>query len=59
MAYRVIAKFRDLKDDRHLYNVGDAYPREGKKSTKKRTAELAGSENRRGIPLIEEVTEEE
>lgn len=59
MAYRVIKMFKDLKDNGYLYKEGDAYPRSGKKVAKKRLAELASDENRRGEPLIEEVAEEE
>ena len=59
MAYKVIKMFKDLKDNGYLYKEGDAYPREGKKVAKKRIAELASEENRRGEPLIAEVEEEE
>lgn len=57
MIFKVIKRFEDLQDERHVYNEGDVYPREGLKTTKKRCAELAGSKNKRGIPLIEEVEE--
>lgn len=59
MAYTVIKRFIDLQDNRHDYQVGDKYPRPGKKAGKKRIAELAGPNNRRGIPLIAETEEEE
>lgn len=59
MAYKVINKFKDLQDNGFFYNVGDAYPRKGKKASKKRIAELASDENKRGMPLIEEVEAEE
>ena len=55
--YKVIKRFTDLQDDNHRYNVGDEFPREGGKATKKRIAELSGSDNRRGEPLIEEIKE--
>lgn len=55
--YRVIERFKDLKDGEHLYEVGDSYPRRGKKPSKARTAELLSSDNRRGRPVIEEVKE--
>ena len=61
MGYVVINRFVDLQDNRHNYREGDVYPREGKKVSNKRKAELAGTNNRRGIPLIaktEEATEE-
>lgn len=57
MRYRVIHDFTDLRDGRHIYRVGDAYPRKGK-VTKKRIEELSGTDNRIGVPLIEEVEEE-
>lgn len=58
MAYKVIVYFTDLQDDNHPYQVGDVFPRKGKRVTKKRIAELASNANRRGMPLIEEVPEE-
>lgn len=57
MKYRVIERFKDLKDGEYLYEVGDSYPRKGKKPSKARTAELLSSDNRRGRPVIEEVKE--
>lgn len=59
MAYIAIERFKDLKDDRHLYEVGDKFPRKGKRVSKARLAELSGSENRRGRAVIKEVEEEE
>lgn len=55
MSYRVIEKFTDLKDDNHVYNPGDAFPREGAEVSDARLAELSSESNRRGIPLIEKV----
>jgi len=57
--YKVIKFFTDLQDDNYPYNVGDTYPRKGKKATKKRINELAGSNNKQKTPLIEEVEETE
>lgn len=56
--YKTIVFFTDLQDNDHAYNVGDEFPRKGMKVTKKRINELASSKNKRGIPLIEEVKEE-
>ncbi len=56
--YLVIKRFKDLKDDGHVYSVGDVYPRTGVKATKKRIAELASDQNRQKTPLIEEVKED-
>lgn len=56
--YKVIRYFIDLQDNNHPYNAGDAFPRSGVKVTKERLAELAGSGNLQGEPLIVEVAEE-
>lgn len=53
--YKVIHQFLDLKDENHHYKVGDAYPRNGKRASAKRVAELSGSDNKIGKPLIEKV----
>lgn len=51
--YKVIYKFIDLQDDKHLYNVGDEYPRDGAKADKSRIDELKSKNNKIGVPLIE------
>ena len=51
--YRVIRFFTDLHDGDHPYNVGDPFPRQGVKVTEERLAELSGSSNKQGTPLIE------
>ena len=64
--YKVIKRFHDLQDSRktktgviyHEYNVGDTFPRKGKDVSEERIQELAGSDNKRGVPLIELVEEE-
>lgn len=50
--YEVIKGFMDLQDDNYLYEVGQTYPRTGYKPTDERIAELSGSNNKRGKPLI-------
>lgn len=55
--YKVIKFFTDLHDKDHPYSVGDTFPRAGITVTEKRIAELAGSKNRQGTPLIEEVAD--
>lgn len=55
--YKVIYKFADLQDGKHVYNVGDAYPFDGSKPSQKRIDELASSKNKIGKPLIEEIPE--
>lgn len=56
--YKAIERFKDLKDDGYLYEVGDRFPRKGKRVAPSRYAELAGSDNKRGRPVIEKVEEE-
>lgn len=55
--YKVIKFFRDLKDNGHVYKVGDIFPYDGKEIPEARIAELSGSNNRQGTPLIELVPE--
>lgn len=50
--FKVIKFFTDLQDNRHPYKVGDIYPREGIEPDEARFAELAGSNNKQGEPLI-------
>lgn len=57
MAYKVIAYFEDLQDNSRPYEVGDMFPVEGNTVTAERLAELASTQNRRHIPLIEEIPE--
>ena len=55
MAYKVIEYFEDLQDNGRPYNVGDVFPVDGNTVSAERIAELASTQNRRRIPLIEEV----
>ena len=55
--YKVIEYFMDLQDNKHEYNVGDVFPREGLEVSEERLAELAGSDNKRKMPLIEKAEE--
>ena len=57
MPYKVIEYFEDLKDNGRPYNVGDVFPVDGNTVTDERLSELASTQNRRRIPLIEEVAE--
>lgn len=57
MAYKVIAYFEDLQDNGRQYNVGDVFPADGNTVNDERLAELASTQNRRHIPLIEEIPE--
>ena len=51
----VINAFLDLQDAEHLYEVGDAYPREGLEPSEERIKELLGSDNLQGQPMIKAV----
>ena len=53
MRYRVIEYFTDLQDNGYEYNVGDEFPHVDLVVSEERIAELSGSNNLRGIPLIE------
>jgi len=53
--YEVIHFFTDLQDSSYPYNVGDEFPRHGMVASKERFAELSGSENKQGVPLIKEI----
>ena len=57
MAYKVIEYFEDLQDNGRPYNVGDVFPADGNTVSAERIAELASTQNRRHIPLIEEIAE--
>lgn len=54
--YRVIKYFTDLQDNGHPYHVGDVFPRKGVKASTERITELAGADNKQGVPLIKNVT---
>lgn len=55
--YVVKVFFTDLQDNNNAYNVGDTFPRDGMTVTHDRIKELSGTQNKRGIALIEEVQE--
>ncbi len=55
--YKVVRRFRDLKHDNHIYEVGDSYPKTGEKATKARLEELSTTKNKYKQIYIEEVKE--
>lgn len=57
--YEVINFFTDLQDNEYPYNPGDIFPREGMEVSKERLAELSGSNNKQGKPLIKEIKSED
>lgn len=56
--YKVIKLFADLHDNEFTYHVGDIFPRKGVEVSETRIAELSGSNNKQGEPLIELVADE-
>lgn len=52
--YLVVSRFADLEDGKHLYNVGDVFPRKGLVVPDERIHELLGSSNKCHTPLIKE-----
>lgn len=56
--YKVIKYFVDLQDNNREYNVGDIFPHADLTVSEDRLAELAGSGNKRGVPLIQLVEDE-
>ena len=55
--YKVIKSFTDMKDNNHVYSVGDTFPHNGVEVDGERIAELQSDKNRLGVPLIEEAAE--
>lgn len=55
MSYVVIKRFADFQDGNRIYEAGDDYPRLGLDVSERRLAELAGSDNLAGEPLIVDV----
>ncbi len=54
--YKALVLFHDLQDERYEYKAGDTYPRQGLNPSEERIQELMSSDNRRGKPLIKEVS---
>lgn len=55
MMYVAAVKFADLQDHNHIYEAGEEYPRLGLDVSEARLAELSGSKNAMGYPLIKQV----
>ena len=56
--YKALTYFEDLQDNRHPYNEGDIFPRDGLSVTEERLQELSSKKNRRKIKLIELVEDQ-
>jgi len=54
----IYSRFKDLKDNNHVYQKGDVYPRVGLEPTKDRIKELSSKKNKIGEVLIKKVNEE-
>ena len=59
MKYKVIKAFADLQDNKHVYGIGDEYPRKGYSPTAERIAELSTGKNLLQKPLIQAIDEPE
>lgn len=57
MRYIVLSEFADLQDGKHVYGIGDEYPREGYSPTAERITELSSGKNLLQKPLIKLVEE--
>ena len=57
MKYIVLSAFADLQDNKHVYGIGDEYPRKGYSPTAERIAELSTGKNLLQKPLIQVVEE--
>lgn len=58
MTYKVINRFKDKEDNFTIYEVGEEYPKESFKPTKKRITELSKEHPKYKCKFIEEVKEE-
>lgn len=59
MGYKVIVKFKDLKDRNRIYEVGDKFPATERTVSEKRLEELLGDSNKIGEPLIKKEENED
>ena len=53
MKYTVLSEFADLQDNKHVYSIGDEYPRKGYSPKAERIAELSTGMNLLHTPLIQ------
>lgn len=52
MAYKVINRFKEMKHDGHVYEVGDTYPVEGHKLVKARAEFLTKVHDTYGVAFL-------
>lgn len=55
--FKVINRFKDLKHDGHIYEVGDIYPADGKPLVKSRADFLTKVHKDYGVAFLEEIKE--
>ena len=53
--YVAAVRFADRQDGNRIYEAGEQFPRFGLSVTDERIAELMGSDNRAGYPLIKRI----
>ncbi|MFY0521169.1 hypothetical protein ACOMCU_25575 [Lysinibacillus sp. UGB7] len=53
--YKVINRFQDKSHEGHIYEVGDAYPTDGKKLIKTRAESLTNIHKEYGVAFLEAV----
>ena len=58
MKCMVVYPFADLHDKKYKYETGDMFPRQGLEVSEDRIKELAGTDNKIGVPLIKVLPEE-
>ena len=58
MKYVVLSEFADLQDGKHVYGIGDEYPRKGYSPSAERVAELSTGKNLLHKPLIQKIEEQ-
>ena len=58
MKYIVLSEFADLQDEKHVYGIGDEYPRKGYSPSAERVDELSTGKNLLHKPLIQKVEEQ-
>ena len=56
--YEVVRRFRDTKNNDHVYEVGDTYPVSGYKPNKGRIDELVKGTNKYGKVYLKEIKED-
>jgi hypothetical protein len=59
MGYEVIENFFDIEDNKHLYEVGQSYPRKGFEVSEERITVLSSRNNNEKKPFIKLVEDKE